>query len=109
MHRVLGRKRDNVGSGMAKLGCQLGCIWNYPRMGWHTCEGFVLNLKWKELLLIQIFEIGRYTFNLDLLSFENSPRGPHLLLEAYMRTWKKVACSFPTVLVSLESPFLHWH
>ena len=35
----------------------------------HTCKGFLFNLKLKDLLLIQIFEVG--TFNPDLLSLEN--------------------------------------
>jgi hypothetical protein len=41
----------------------------------HTCEGFLLNLKWEVLFLIQIFKVGRYTFNPDLLRWED----PHLI------------------------------
>ena len=37
-------------------------------MDGHTCEEFVLILKWEDLLLIQILETGKHCFNPDFLS-----------------------------------------
>jgi hypothetical protein len=36
------------------------------------CEGFLLNLKWDDPLLIQTFEVGRQHFNSDASRWEDS-------------------------------------
>lgn len=34
---------------------------------------FLHNLKWEDLFLIRIFEVGRHTFNPDVLMWEDPP------------------------------------
>ena len=62
----------------------------------YTCEGFLLNLKWKDLYIIWIFEVG-------------TPQSGHcFLLETYIRTWSKEACSLCLLVLTLLA-FLHYH
>lgn len=57
------------------------------------------HLKWKDLLLLHICEVGRHPANLG-----------HSLLEAYIKDLEEGSCSLcPLALASLARPFLHWH
>lgn len=53
---------------IAIIDCQFDYICNElkHKNGRYTCEKFMLNLKWEDLLLFQIFEVGRHTFTPNL-------------------------------------------
>ena len=44
-----------------------------PKNGGYNYKGFLLHLKWKDPLLIQISEVEKDTFNPDLMSWEDTP------------------------------------
>jgi hypothetical protein len=54
---------------IAILSCQPDYTLKYlnPQNRGHTCEGFLLNLNRKDILLIWIFEVKRYNFNPELI------------------------------------------
>lgn len=63
----------------------------------HTYEGLLLNVKWEDLLLIWISEVGRHTFNLDTREVENptSNLGHASADSLYKNMDKGSACFLP--------------